>query len=155
MNSRNVVGANNVKPELLCALCQAILIDPWECKVCHNRFHQICLNKFAKETGQCPMLCTKPKFINVKKEVEKQLQNTQFICNNQSLGCQKVLSYEEVRDHDTVCKYTPVKCSAFSTCKTKCIRKDIEKHQAVCPNVLVPCIYCHVKVERMHIMYHE
>jgi hypothetical protein len=60
-----------------------------------------------------------------------------------------------VRDHDTVCKYTPVKCSAFSTCKTKCIRKDIEKHQAVCPNVLVPCIYCHVKVERMHIMYHE
>lgn len=51
MNARNVAGTNAVKPELLCALCQAILFDPWECKVCHSRFHQICLNKFAKETG--------------------------------------------------------------------------------------------------------
>lgn len=25
----------------------------------------------------------------------------------------------------------------------------------MCPNVLVPCIYCRVKVERMHIMTHE
>jgi hypothetical protein len=72
MNSRNVFGgAQQAKPELLCALCQAILIDPWECKECHNRFHQVCLNKFAKETGQCPMMCSKPKFISVKKEVEK------------------------------------------------------------------------------------
>ena len=74
MNSKNVVGRDQVKPELLCALCQAILIDPWECKECKNRFHQICLNKFAKETGQCPMMCSKPRFISVKKEVEKQLQ---------------------------------------------------------------------------------
>lgn len=39
MNSRNVVGKDQVKPELLCALCQAILIDPWECKECRNRYH--------------------------------------------------------------------------------------------------------------------
>ena len=51
MNSKNVLGGGSkVKPELLCALCQSILVDPWECKECHNRFHQVCLNKFAKET---------------------------------------------------------------------------------------------------------
>jgi hypothetical protein len=51
MNSKNVVGKNQVKKDLLCALCQAILIEPWECKECLSRFHQVCLNKFAKETG--------------------------------------------------------------------------------------------------------
>jgi|LauGreDrversion4_2_1035121.scaffolds.fasta_scaffold327730_1 hypothetical protein len=88
MNSKNVVGASQVKPELMCALCQAILLDPWECKECKNRFHQVCLNKFAKETGMCPMMCKKPRFINVKKDVEKQLNEMQFVCNHQNLGCQ-------------------------------------------------------------------
>lgn len=60
------------------------------------------------------MMCAKPKFINVKKQVEAQLKSMQFVCNNQSLGCQKVLSYEEVREHDALCKFTPVKCSAFA-----------------------------------------
>ena len=100
MNARNVVGANQVPPSLLCALCQAILFDPWECKECRNRYHQICLNKFAKETGQCPMLCAHPKFVNVKKEVEAKLRSMQFVCNHKSLGCAKILSYEEVREHD-------------------------------------------------------
>lgn len=101
------------------------------------------------------MMCAKPRFISVKKEVEKQLQDMQFICNNQSLGCQQILSYQQVQSHDVECGFAPTKCEAFSKCKTKCIRKDIDKHQAVCPNVQVPCIYCRVKVERMHIMGHE
>ena len=101
------------------------------------------------------MLCNKPRFINVKKEVEKQLKDMQFVCNNQNFGCQQILSYEEVQDHDSMCKFTPTKCEAFVKCKQKCIRRDIEKHQAVCPNVLVPCIYCRVKVERMNIINHE
>ncbi len=101
------------------------------------------------------MMCSKPRFVNVKKEVEKQLLKMQFVCNNQSFGCDKILSYDEVKEHDFICKFAPVKCEAFAKCKTKCIRKDVEKHQAVCPNVLVPCIYCRVKVERMDIMKHE
>ena len=38
MNSRNVHG-QQARPDLICALCQGILIEPWECKECHNRFH--------------------------------------------------------------------------------------------------------------------
>ena len=48
-----------------------------------------------------------------------------------------------------------MKCEAFSKCKTKTLRKDIDLHQAACPNIMVPCIYCHEKVERLRIMEHE
>lgn len=101
------------------------------------------------------MQCKKPKFISIKKEVDKQLRDVKFVCNNHALGCQAVLSYLEVQDHDSYCPYTPVKCEAFSHCKTKCIRKEINKHEAACPNILVPCIYCRAKVERIKIMEHE
>ncbi len=81
------------------------------------------------------MMCQRPRFISVKKEVEKQLQDMKFVCNNQQLGCNKILSYAEVQTHDLECKYAPVKCDAYTKCKTKCTRKDIDKHQAVCPNI--------------------
>ena len=155
MNSKNVIGQDQVTKDLLCALCQAILIDPWECRECKCRFHQVCLNKFAKETGQCPMQCKKPRFINIKKDVEKQLSQMEFICKNKQFGCNQVLSYQEVQDHDQFCDYQPIKCAAFATCKTKCLRKDIDMHQAACPNILVPCVYCRKKIQRVSIMEHE
>lgn len=100
-------------------------------------------------------MCAKPKFINIKKEVETKLKNIQFSCQHASMGCTKVLSYAEVQTHDAKCKFAPVKCEAYKHCKVKCIRKDIEKHQAVCPNILVPCIYCREQVMRVKIMEHE
>ena len=71
------------------------------------------------------------------------------------MGCTAILTYREVQDHDQKCEYQPVKCQAFSRCQTKCIRKEIERHEAVCPYILVPCIYCREMVERMNIIEHE
>ena len=96
LNRTNVIGMEEVPAELTCALCSAILVEPWECKECKQRFHQVCLNKFAKETGQCPMMCKKPRFVSIKKEVEKRLQAMEFRCKNASLGCPITLSYAEV-----------------------------------------------------------
>ena len=47
---------------------------------------------------------------------------------NQDLGCDKVLSYDEVLVHDLECEYAVVKCAAYDFCKTKCIRKDLDMH---------------------------
>ena len=96
LNNKNVIGREQVPRELLCALCSAILVEPWECKECKERFHQVCLNKFAKETGQCPMQCKKPRFVSIKKQVEQKLQQMEFQCKNKNLGCTMTLSYAEV-----------------------------------------------------------
>ncbi len=100
MQTSNLLSKDQLKPEFLCALCSAILVDPVQCKSCKYRFHHKCLEKFYKETESCPMQCQKPKFLSVKKEVEKKLSKMQFKCKNHSQGCNKVLSYKEVAQHD-------------------------------------------------------
>ena len=55
MNSKNVLSQKQVRKELLCALCQAILIEPMKCVECKSHFHKACLNKFCRETHACPM----------------------------------------------------------------------------------------------------
>lgn len=76
------------------------------------------------------MMCKRPKFVPVKKELLKELQSLKFQCANSDNGCEKVLSYSEIvsgqHDPQTQCKYALVKCEAYSHCKTRCIRKDIE-----------------------------
>ena len=94
LNKSHVVGMNNIPQEMLCALCNAILKDPWQCKECKNRFHQVCLNKFARETGQCPFQCKKPRFVDIRKEVEKQLNTMEFQCKNRQFGCMATLTYQ-------------------------------------------------------------
>ena len=99
MNSRHVLpSAKNpqVREELVCSLCQAILVDPLTCIECKKNFHTACLNKFCRETGACPMMCKKPKFVPVKKELIKELTLLRFQCTNAENGCDKVLSYQEV-----------------------------------------------------------
>ena len=101
------------------------------------------------------MGCKKGKYYSVKKEVEKKLNKMQFKCRNYMMGCGKVLNYLQVTDHDIQCEFQPVKCQAFKDCKTKCIRREIERHEAVCPYVTVPCIYCREQIQRMDIITHE
>jgi hypothetical protein len=74
------------------------------------------------------MMCKKPKFVPVKKELLKELQELKFQCVNAQNSCDKILTYNEVIDgkHEMNCGYALVKCEAFSHCKTKMCRKDIE-----------------------------
>mgnify|MGYP000887747546 CR=1 FL=1 len=126
-----------------------------KCKECKNVFHKACLSKFCRETGQCPMLCKNPRFIPYQKEIEKKIKNLKFSCNNKMMGCDKVLTYEEAKMHESLCKYALVKCEAYKSCKTKCMRKDIEMHQAICPSFEVPCIYCLKRIPRIKLNEHE
>lgn len=45
-----------------------------------------------------------------------------FKCRNNIMGCGVVLNYLEVAEHDKICEYHTVKCTAFKDCKTKCIQ---------------------------------
>lgn len=78
-----------------------------------------------------------------------------FLCNNNEFGCDKVLSYDMAQTHELECKYALVKCQAYKQCKTKCIRKEINMHEAICPNFAVPCIYCLKNIPRIDMTNHE
>lgn len=81
MNSRHVLPSANkpkLRQELLCALCSAILVEPLTCVECGTNYHTGCLNKFCRETGSCPMMCKKPKFVPVKREILRELSELKF-----------------------------------------------------------------------------
>ena len=44
------------------------------------------------------MMCKKPKFVPVKKELLKELAALKFQCVNSDNGCDKILSYIEATD---------------------------------------------------------
>ncbi len=76
------------------------------------------------------MMCKKPKFVPVKKDLLKELAALKFQCINAENGCELILNYSDVvhGQHEATCRYALVKCEAFASCKTKCTRKDIEQH---------------------------
>ena len=57
LNVQNVVDPRAVKPELLCSICQQVLVQPLQCSKCKQKFHEECLDKFLAEVGHCPSLC--------------------------------------------------------------------------------------------------
>jgi len=46
------------------------------------------------------MMCKDPKFISIKKEMDKGLNELKFSCPNSDLGCDKALIYSEAMIHD-------------------------------------------------------
>ena len=54
---KNVVESHLVKPEMLCGLCQAVLVSPLQCESCKQRFHSVCIAKFLQQAGHCPSMC--------------------------------------------------------------------------------------------------
>lgn len=46
------------------------------------------------------MMCKEPKFVSIKKELEKGLNDLKFSCPNADLGCDKALSYQDAMTHD-------------------------------------------------------
>ena len=156
MNSQNLISSQlKIKEELLCALCSGILFNPIRCKACKKHYHRACLKKFCKETRQCPMLCEKPRFVSIEKEIQKLTKDLKFSCVNQVLGCEKVLGYQDVLSHGQNCEYTAIKCEAYSDCKTKCIKKDINSHLLICPYIKTPCVFCMKEVRRIDMTSHQ
>ena len=45
---QNVVEPHLVKPDMICALCQAVLVSPLQCESCKQRFHSVCIAKFLQ-----------------------------------------------------------------------------------------------------------
>ncbi|CDW80010.1 traf-type zinc finger family protein [Stylonychia lemnae] len=60
------------------------------------------------------------------------LKEQKFICQNFSNGCDQVLYYGQILEHERVCKYAKVFCLAYQHCRSIILRQDIQQHQANC-----------------------
>ena len=132
----------DLKPFLICVVCNNVLNDPLACFVCH-RFS--CCKKCGESCKECDSK------LEESPNLKNKIQDTRIDCTY----CGKEMIYREWDEHAKICI---VECT--QKCGQKVKRTEQQKHIVEqCPNTIVNCIGsdldCNVKVERSKIEEHE
>ena len=56
---RNINDYNLIKDEIICEICQGILIKQKQCEICESIFCEKCINSWLAKNNSCPKRCDK------------------------------------------------------------------------------------------------
>ena len=91
---------NILNEELICSLCNNILINPIICLKCKNNFCKSCLDEWISKYNKCPNKCFKSFQINSKKnEFLLKIKKLKFKC----LECREFIKYKDIKNHFNIC----------------------------------------------------
>jgi hypothetical protein len=100
--------------ELVCGVCNYILKNPLECKICEKPICAECKGHwFAKNPNHCPFCRSNSQFDKVNRITRNLLAKIKFQCCYRDRGCKEVLTYA-----------------------------DLFRHQASCPTIIFRCVTC-------------
>lgn len=128
-----------VDEDIVCPLCDGILVKPRCCKHCELYYCSGCLEKAP---GEVSCRCGKPLETNEPhKIINKILNSYTFRCRNHGKGCPAQEPYNLLSGHETRCQYVEAPC-LHEFCDRKVLVKDREAHAAECPYRKTECEYC-------------
>lgn len=86
-----------IEYNVVCSICNGIVVSPVQCLECENCFCQSCIEEWKKKQGKdsCPFRCKNPSFRN-SRLIKDILSNLKFKCKN---GCNQEIPYFELEDH--------------------------------------------------------
>ena len=94
-----VINKDNFKLielNVICSICNGIVVSPVQCLECENCFCELCIEKWKeKSENSCPFRCKNPKFKS-SRLIKNILSNIKFKCQN---GCNQEIPYLELEDH--------------------------------------------------------
>ncbi|CDW76811.1 radial spoke head containing protein [Stylonychia lemnae] len=95
-----IVNKDKLNQSLMtCSLCYLIFVNPVLCKICHNHFCQMCLQKYLKDNDKkCPVDKTILKADDILKpapQVQQQLEEVQINCQL----CSNIFKLKEIESH--------------------------------------------------------
>ncbi|CAF1593740.1 unnamed protein product, partial [Didymodactylos carnosus] len=132
---------NRRSDAFLCPICHNILWKPQQCSKCQQPICENCIATCLRHNpGVCPMCrlpyqeqrCM-PQFYNF-------LCELQIECCNRSSGCNQILFYEQLEQHETQeCGYEIKECRG---CKEKVIKQELIKHEKGCEFIKKTCRNC-------------
>jgi hypothetical protein len=159
VDAERVVNQDLLTDELRCRICHGILMRPMECKQCENCFCMDCLQKWLRESGQCPFKCSDEPDFKMKphKIIRNMLSKLKITCKNKSLGCEKILDYDKLEIHqDHECQMLKKPCPERGQgCPALLRQDDIEKHiKEECLYTKMECMYCNEKYPRKDLRDH-
>lgn len=136
--------AAGVDSDLVCSICENVLLEPVQ-TACSHMFCRICLEEafLHAKLEFCPV-CNKTMDYVVKQpsaEFKIRLLALMIRCSN---GCGTVCKLEELPDHvSEICPNTPVVCNNKSRgCKKAVRRCDVARHANECDFKEIACEAC-------------
>ncbi|CDW90976.1 traf-type zinc finger family [Stylonychia lemnae] len=100
-------------PELICGVCNYILKNPLECKVCEKPICSDCkIQWFAKNPNHCPFCRSNSQFDKVNRITRNLLGKIRFTCMYRDKGCKEVHSYQDIFKHQESCPTIIFKCES-------------------------------------------
>ena len=94
-----VINKDNFKLiefNVICSICNGIVVSPVQCLECENCFCKICIESWKKKSGDsCPFRCKNPSFKD-SRLIKSILSNIKFKCKN---GCNEEIPYLELENH--------------------------------------------------------
>lgn len=131
-----------------CKICFNILLNPYDCNVCKNSFCYDCINTFITNNLPCPFKCEKFSIKPSSFGITSYLAKLEFNCLNKQNGCQEVIPYASVIDHEKECKFFYTTCPNVQCGKTMKWTL-IENHlKNECDFTLFKCPFCDMAFKR-------
>ncbi len=127
--------------ELICPICQCLVIKPVMCKTCEKPFCKHCITQWLKKKNTCPNRC-KYKEGELTRILKNLLNKVKLKCPNNELGCGETIIFENFEKHINSCDYSEWKCLG-SGCNFKGIKQAVIDHtNNGCSSLLEKCKHC-------------
>ena len=145
----------NILQILKCKICLNILLNPYDCSKCGNTFCYSCINKLKESNKKCPFGCTDYEIAPSSFAIKKFLNQLKFSCLNKENGCNEIISYNNIEQHDKNCEYINSFCPN-NQCGVKIPWNLLKNHiQNECLYTLYECDKCHLKLNRKEFESHN
>ena len=145
----------NLLQILKCKICLNILLNPYDCSKCGNSFCFSCINKLKESDTKCPFGCTDYEIMPSSFAIKKFLNQLHFSCLNKENGCNEIISYNNIEQHDKNCEYINSICPN-NQCGMKLPWHLLKNHlQNECLYTLFECEKCHLKLNRKELVSHN
>ena len=93
----------------LCGICLNVVLSPRKCSKCPKHFCDLCSSAFIESNSTCPSCKQKLTLKEPEHYLLEDLNELTIICKNNHLGCEEILMYSSLLDHEDVCSYNVVK----------------------------------------------
>lgn len=141
-----VEGIDIERQFIECYFCHGLVWSPIGCKNCDQGFCSLCIQEFHR--GQSKQICPHCKSIyepKILRNIIPILNGLEITCQYKSNGCEEILSYNDIENHEKSCDYQLFTCNG---CEEKVRKKDFIQHKNQCGLISITCIECLTSYKR-------
>ncbi|UJR32247.1 hypothetical protein I4U23_019713 [Adineta vaga] len=130
-----------------CGVCHGIILDPVGCYNCDRAVCSACIHQLNahREESICPYGCTTYTERSCPKAIAHILSSLNIICQYKSNGCDAILSYNNIINHEKDCDYQLWSCIG---CQQLITKKNFQEHNNQCPLISLICDECSSSFQR-------